>query len=346
MNNLCNECKKSLPPSGDYVNCLNCSSKYHYAPCTSVSKITYDSMHAERRSNWRCHVCRKVKLPAPPTTNQGLQSNDTANQNKQQRDEDDSNETEDSAKRFKDSLSVNSLNNKLCCVQTDITEIKSTIQSLAQNLDTSHNQIKEEIHNALTTITSTLVNLSTQVSDLHNKNDENKKIINEMEKRINKLEQQAIGKNIEIKNVKDIQMSATDVIKNIADSLTVTIEPTDIDNAFRLPKNENKIIVKFSSLNKKNELMQKVRAHRIDSRVLSKDDNRNNTTNNTNYIYLNDELTHNNRRLLWLTKEKVKICNWKFVWVKNGNILARKMENSPAIIINTEADIELITPAI
>lgn len=163
---------------------------------------------------------------------------------------------------------------------------------------------------------------------------------------VSELEQQAIGKNIEIKNVKDIQMSATDVIKNIADSLTVTIEPTDIDNAFRLPKNENKIIVKFSSLNKKNELMQKVRAHRIDSRVLSKDDNRNNTTNNTNYIYLNDELTHNNRRLLWLTKEKVKICNWKFVWVKNGNILARKMENSPAIIINTEADIELITPAI
>lgn len=344
MSSICDHCKKSLPTSGDFVKCLKCNSNYHYSPCTTVTKKTYEAMNAERRSEWKCQNCRASRSHTPSVV---LDDN---NQQKQQRDEDDVDSyNEDNAKRFKDSLSLNMLNSKLCTVQTDVNEIKTTIQTLAVSVNTSNIQIKEEIEKALTTITSTISNLATQVSELYDKNKENTKQIIEMDKRINKLEQQAINKNIEINNVQKQEMSAIDVVKKIASSLTVGIDNADISDAYRLRKN-NKIIVEFSSLNKKRELMEKIRSHRIDANVLNDEEDNNENNNfvnsNKNYVYVNDELTAHNRRLLWLAKTKAKECKWKFVWVRNGNIFARKIENTPAIIINNAADIELITPTI
>lgn len=41
-----------------------------------------------------------------------------------------------------------------------------------------------------------------------------------------------------------------------------------------------------------------------------------------------------------MSKTKATECEWKFVWVRNGCIYARKNENSCFIIINNEADLE------
>lgn len=57
-------------------------------------------------------------------------------------------------------------------------------------------------------------------------------------------------------------------------------------------------------------------------------------------------MTANNRRLLWLGKTKAKEHNWKFVWVRNGYIYARKNEKTSPIIITNSADIESITGTI
>lgn len=114
----------------------------------------------------------------------------------------------------------------------------------------------------------------------------------------------------------------------------------DIGSTYRVRKN-NKIIVEFSSLTKKRELMSKLRGHRINANILNVDDN--NQANQ--YIYINDELTPHNRRLLWMAKTKAKECQWKFVWVRSGYVYARKNENSSHIIIKNAADIETISHA-
>lgn len=51
-----------------------------------------------------------------------------------------------------------------------------------------------------------------------------------METRINKLEQQQIAKNIEIKNINSKNMSAYDVVKTIASSLNVNINDAHESN--------------------------------------------------------------------------------------------------------------------
>lgn len=91
-------------------------------------------------------------------------------------------------------------------------------------------------------------------------------------------------------------------------------------------------------MNKKKELMANLKRHRVDENVLS-----DSIVPTNKYVYVNDELTPTYRRLLWLAKTKAKENGWKYVWVKNGHIFARRNENSHQTIINNAADIELIT---
>ena len=94
-----------------------------------------------------------------------------------------------------------------------------------------------------------------------------------MDSRINKLEQKMIVKNIEIKNV-NIEISAIDAIKKIVAFVNVTINDADIDNAYRLKRQNDKIIVEFSSLNKKVELMSKIKRHRVEANEINTNGNK------------------------------------------------------------------------
>ena len=160
--------------------------------------------------------------------------------------------------------------------------------------------------------------------------------------RINNLEQQMIVKNIEIKNVQNNDINPYEVVKKIANSLNVDINESDVNKAYRLRNQKDKIIVEFSSFSKKKEIMKKINRHRVDAQIINSAEN-NNSHNQSKYIYINDQLTYNNRQILWITKTKAKECNWKFVWTRDGKIFARKSENSSSIIINNAADIEQIT---
>lgn len=89
--------------------------------------------------------------------------------------------------------------------------------------------------------------------------------------------------------------------------------------------------------------MSKIKRHRIEANEINTNGNKDSSVK---FIYINDQLTFNNRKLLWIAKTKAHEANWKYVWVKNGNIFARKIENAPSIIINNATDIESITPTI
>lgn len=301
-------------------------------------------MSNERKNAWKCHIC-KPRIKSPNTLYQVVAFDENSN-NKQARTDDEGEKSEnENTKKFKESVSLTSVKTKLNSVQSDVSELKTdlkdikrTVEQLAECLELSNRQIKEEIKSSLSTITTSLVTLVDQVKELNEKDKQRETKINNMESRINKLEQQIINKNIEIKNVTNQEISPTEVIKRIATSVSIDIDEKDINRAYRL-KNSNKIIVEFSTISKKSELMAKINRHRIDSKIIN--NNESNTNNATNsFIYVNDELTSNNRHLLWLTKTKAKEANWKFVWVRNGNIFARKLENAPLFIINNSVDIE------
>lgn len=331
---VCNQCKNEIK-TATYVKCYNCNAKYHFSTCSPLSEFTYSTMTAEKKTNWRCHVC-KPRSKSPNNIYQAFVF-DENNHSKPIRDDEGPVENE-RAKKFKDSLSLNTLNTNICSLQSDFNknmdEMKSQIQMLAITVNSLNSQI--------TNMSATLSTLVTQVSDLSERDKAKEKQINIMDSRINKIEQKMIVKNIELKNVNS-QISEIDAIKKIGASVEVIISDTDIEKAYRLKRQTNKIIIEFTSLNKKTELMNKLKRHRVEASLINTNGN---NDSSVKYIYINDQLTFNNRQLLWIAKTKAHEAKWKYAWVKNGNIFARKNENTPSIIINNATDIESITSTI
>ncbi|XP_046807412.1 uncharacterized protein LOC124420005 [Lucilia cuprina] len=273
---------------------------------------------------------------------------------KQARTDDDENNVEnDPPKKFKEIVSLTSLDTKLnsfdarlCSVQLDLKEgmkeVMKTVDQLAINVNTSKSEMKEEIQFALSSISNALATLVDQVKEINETNIKRDTRITANEMRINKLEQQIIKNNIEIKNIQNKEISEYDVVKEIGKTINIEIKEEDIANAYRIKK-QNKVIVEFSTLSKKTAFMSKITKHRVNAEIINKND-QDNAANK--FIYINDELTFHNRQLLWQAKTKAKEANWKFVWVRNGNIFARKNENSPLLTIKNAADIETINNTI
>lgn len=67
--------------------------------------------------------------------------------------------------------------------------------------------------------------------------------------------------------------------------------------------------------------MTKIHGHRVKDEIFSTNVtlNTNESTSNIN-VFVNDQLTPNNQKLLWLAKNRSREVNWKFVWTRNGYI--------------------------
>lgn len=323
---VCAQCNCEIKTT-KFVQCYFCNLEYHFSPCCSLSERTYDSMAVNRRADWRCHKCKGKERKSSTSSNNSYHviiddTPDTSQQQKQQREDDI--DVGESSKRFKDSLSINDLHNNVCALQN---EVKINSKQLTG------------IQTTLNIITNTLSTLTSQVEEICINNNEKEKQIQDMERRINDLEQQLLNKSIEIKNVPNDNAHPHDVVKAIANSLNVELNDSHISDSYILKKSQ-KVIIEFATLNKKREIMGKIKRHRMESKILTCDEN------DKKYIFVNDYLTQYKRHLLWLAKTKAKENNWKFIWVKNGNILAKKNEISNPINIQNISDIELLTAAI
>lgn len=318
---LCSQCNGALLEK--FVKCYNCNSLYHFSPCCSLSEKTYYGMSNERRADWRCQKCKPRKASTSSNNAYHVIIDDSTHPTPQQKQlRDDDNSDIETSKRFKNSLCLNEIQNNVCQLQSDMksydtkfNEIKESIQQMSILI----NQNTQVISNFQTTITNTISTLTMQVNELCDKNKQKEKQMQEMDNRINDLEQQLLNRTIEIKNIPDDKLTANEVIKSIASSVEVVVNDVDICNSYHLKKSK-KIIAEFTTVNKKKELMGNIKRHRIESKLITADEN------DKNFIYINEHLTAYKRHLLWLTKTKAKDSNWRFVWVKNGNIFAKKMK--------------------
>lgn len=233
-------------------------------------------------------------------------------------------------------------NKDISDLKSGMIEMQNCIKQLTINITTTTTNITNltmfsgEIKEHIADINRNVAIITTQIQELQLKDQQKSEKIKELTERIEKMEQKSIERNIEIGNITNENIEVIEVLRQISESVGVPINNTDINKAYKI-KRKNKISVEFVSLNKKREVMDKIKRHRVEIKIPGQE-------NNTMY-YVNDELTAHNKHLLWLTKIKAKESKWKYVWVKNGNIYARKNENSPFTIIRNTSDIENITEA-
>lgn len=337
QNLICAQCE--IPVTNQYMKCSVCNACFHFSPCCTVQQATYSSMNHEKKSSWKCNKCRERKNSAYHT----IFSNSLNKQKRNEQEEEDE-VFDDNNKKFKEHTSKPNVQQvPMLQQQNPNFEINNTMQIMMQNISQMTTQlasISTQLQNQQTTLTQINENISSlghQVIELQKQNQEKDKRMNEMEIKITKLEQQIIVKNIEINNVNNENLSAADIVEKIATNLSVELKETDIENAYRT-KGKGNVVVEFNSLKKKREIMSKLKRHRMEATGINNDDN----SDKHKYIYINDQLTSHKRRLLWLAKIKAKETNWKFVWVRNGEMYARKIENAAILNINSETDINKI----
>ena len=134
------------------------------------------------------------------------------------------------------------------------------------------------------------------------------------------------------------------VVMEVVKLLDVDILPSHISTSHRFPKKIGQngnvirtppIIVRFTNRDIRNKLY----ANRKQTRTLNL---KKFLVNDTKNIFINENLTQSRKRLFWKTKQRAKSENWKYYWAHNGSILAKKDDNTDAISIKTDLDLNLI----
>lgn len=168
--------------------------------------------------------------------------------------------------------------------------------------------------------------------------------LNELEFKLDTMEQQARMSNIEISNLPEKRGENLPVIlENIASNINVPLNKQDVVSIHRVPhaSNDNtrpkNIIVKFSSRILRDNILSAIRLKKgIDSVKLG-------ISGSLHKIYVNEHLTLKNKSLFRETREAARKSGYRFVWVKHGTILVRAKETSPVIAIRSKTDLSKIT---
>lgn len=317
MDSKCVFCKNKLPTSGDYVTCYNCQSGMHFQ-CSTIKESTYKAKGEKARREWKCSLCRKQR--------------------------DHSTESTRSVKSTESEIPKSADNSDLMFAQ--MREIKSVLKNMQHQLEEQNksqhfiNDQYEELKKEQTDLMKHIKNLENKINNLQQENVKKDSIITVLNKRIFDLEQNSLENHIDITGTPYIEKNKPEeVAVKIFESVGVKIKTTDILSC--------ESIVKNKGTQKSHLIRAKLANKQLSSEIIK---NKNKTTLNKNIfgqeyngrIKIYESLTSETKKLLWETKNKALNAKWKYVWIKNQKILARKEDNSPVVAISFETDLEKI----
>ena len=182
------------------------------------------------------------------------------------------------------------------------------------------------------------------ITELNKQTNALRKQPDEDELKIDELEQYDRRQNLELQGVPEMSNEdVTQITLELANSLGVELEEEDNNRApvaqektgrktrsSNGSKKHSTIIVRFVSRTKRNEIYAShFKTKAIEAFPVDK----------MEHLFINENLTQRKKRLFWLTKQKAKELNHKFIWTNNGQIYARETEDSDKIHVKVENDL-------
>jgi hypothetical protein len=163
-----------------------------------------------------------------------------------------------------------------------------------------------------------------------------------LQERVGELEQYSRVNCFEIHGIPQQENeNVSGIVVSVGRALNYPVTEFQIDNCHRLPARQGggrppAIIVKMVRRSDKEAFLQKRRVKRdLCLRHLGQASDA--------PIYLNESLSLERRKLLAAARKTSKEKNYKFVWVRNGKIFARRDEKSAVIHIDSMSDVERMT---
>uniref|UniRef100_A0A2A4JQ98 FP protein C-terminal domain-containing protein n=1 Tax=Heliothis virescens TaxID=7102 RepID=A0A2A4JQ98_HELVI len=241
------------------------------------------------------------------------------------------------------------------------TDDNSELQQLRSELENIKNTQKEEMkkmQQELSELRKTIAQLNKKVEELEGRFESTTQVkklaprssaLGQLEETVLKLEQQIhtrelelFSTDLEIMNVPETKgEDLVNIVQDLAKTLGVLVETRDIIFADRVGSNHDgdtmpdatrqrpkqpSIIVRLARRRLRDEIIRRARLHR----------------DATPGILVRERLTDSDKELFRLTRQIATSRGWKFIWTKQGHILAKESAKQPTYNIRSEADIERI----
>ncbi|CAN7943562.1 unnamed protein product, partial [Ixodes hexagonus] len=342
MSLVCESCRKTISPDGRHMSCSLCEHDYHLGKtCSGIADSTFATMSTEKKEKWRCKLCR-FKSNHSDLEGAADVIPEAISQS-------------DSTLLATQIMAINQKLDSLVLLETSVDtllELPGQVEELLllkpciDQIKTSFEQVRSSItslekkyDSLLTTVsahTTDITDLRTEVGALKATVSEQADTILSLRSVMNEAEQFSRRQKMEIHGVKVAPGEApASIVAELADKLgIVEHQPTDVVLVHRLSGKRAlnpPILVKFTSVEVKDRWVQA----RGKLRLLSTDDS-------PERVFFNDNLTQTNRELFWLARTRGKELGYKFVWVKNARIFARKRKGAPHVRILQQSDLNLI----
>lgn len=297
----CQKCKKVLAKKGSHFMCQGpCQGTFHKG---CVKGLAADMKNGRNRIH--CNNCEE----------EGSE------------DEENEDESQDFTKILKDIQRKVSTIPGLKKQLDSITQSMSLLSDKYDSLIEEHEQSKKKINK-----------LEKAVENVTNKCVYLEKCNIALEQKVEDFEQKSRKHNIVIAGVEQLpDENVRVIVTKIAENINVSC--SDIEWAKRSApmKSGSKpasIIVGFKTSGTES------RDSWLSNRRNLKDTTSNMLTNGSavNKVYINEDLTHSARALLWNTKQHLHGA-YKYIWVSNGKILVKKTDGEKSICVRNESDI-------
>lgn len=286
--------------------------------CGGVNEAGYRRL-GDRKLSWRCSRCKQVGNTMPSSPRSPLSTPDSVVLQE-----------------------IRALSMKFTALESmkeDIVALKYEFAEFKTSITNQYNEVIKEITGKISNLELRLAEIEkvqSQVAQLQIR-------LDGLEEDQNNKDQWSRINNIEIKGVPQTSNeNLFDIVTKISAKVNYPISKNHINFITRVPTSEKDrikpIIVCFCQRYVKEDFVAAAR-HEMKTSIITPAKI---GLNGNQKIFVNDHLTIRNKMLLSKTKRSAAEAGFRYVWVKNTKIYARKDDTSPIVIIKTEKDLKKI----
>ncbi|KAJ0169206.1 hypothetical protein K1T71_015301 [Dendrolimus kikuchii] len=247
--------------------------------------------------------------------------------------------------------------------KTDFDVFKNEMKEMMSSMFLSQQKELRNISSTQKEIQKTNIVIENSIANLSLQQDEFKKKINILEgqikedrkkmfileERMEEIQRSSRKSNFEIRNVpkQNIETKENLIEMTITLSKTVggSLSKNDIKDIYRVKAKSDKskntpIIVETSTCTSKMDLLKLCKTFNIRNKSKLRAIHLGLRRDEDTPIFVAEQLTIKGSRLHFLARDLAKSKQYKFCWTSFGKVYVRKDENSPIILLNTEAQIQ------
>ncbi|CAH2083312.1 unnamed protein product [Euphydryas editha] len=315
-------------------------------------------MDAESRIKWNCQQCRS-KLPKTGNSNTPVRA---ANHPIASREDCILSPGEDSSVTMRIKNKCSKCHSSDSCVAEDRLriiikqEITDTIKSLVSEHLANLNHQVSEFQESLSFLSKQYDALilsvnekSETINKLVSKNEKLTSQVKNLTDRLGQIEQNMRVCNVEITGIPEHKSeNLLNTVQQLGRIVESPISESDILHVTRIAKlnkesnRPRSVIVKLRSQRHRDELLAAVTRYNKKNKDKKLSTEHLGLGGRREPIFVSEHLTLKNKQLHAAARKKAKEAGFKFVWIRDGRILARKSEQSHAIHIKDDEGLKLL----